>query len=48
MEAIVCQATDLNNAEFTAEAPVRAESIATLSSAEMSYVGGGCLAVIFA
>ena len=47
METTVCQVSEINVAEI-AEVAGREESIATLSSTEMSYVGGGCLAVMFA
>jgi hypothetical protein len=49
MEAFVCQLADANNnAEINAEALIQDDSIGTLSSVEMSFVGGGCLAVQFA
>jgi hypothetical protein len=48
MEATVCQVAAVEIAEIIVEAPVRDESLATLSSTEMSFVGGGCLAVAFA
>jgi hypothetical protein len=48
METIVRQA-EATTAEIIAEAPVQqADSISALSSVEMSFVGGGCLAVVFA
>ena len=43
MDAIVCQAAELAAAEGKAEAQV-----VTLSSTEMSYVGGGLMQVVFA
>jgi hypothetical protein len=46
METIVCQAVEINNVVDVAQ--VSEESISTLSSLEMSFVGGGCLAVQFA
>lgn len=49
METIVRQAAEAKTAEITIEAPVQQDdSISTLSSVEMSFVGGGCLAVVFA
>jgi hypothetical protein len=48
METIVCQAADINVAEISVQAQVAVDSISTLTSAEMSFVGGGCLAVAFA
>ena len=48
MEAFVCQAADANNAEIIAEELVHEDSLSTLTSTEMSFVGGGCLAVAFA
>lgn len=42
MDAIVCQAVETFVAEAQAE-----EQIVTLSSTEMSFVGGGLLAVDF-
>jgi hypothetical protein len=48
METIVCQAAQINAAEAAVEAQVAVESISTLSSAEMSFVGGGSLTVVFA
>jgi hypothetical protein len=47
METIVCQAAEINVAEI-ADVGAADESIATLSITEMSFVGGGCLAVQFA
>ncbi|UCG96263.1 MAG: hypothetical protein JSW31_11590 [Burkholderiales bacterium] len=48
MDAIVCQAAEVNPAEITADAPVQKDSLSTLTSTEMSFVGGGQLAVCFA
>lgn len=48
MEAFVCQAADVKNAEIITEEHVQQDSISTLTSNEMSFVGGGCLAVAFA
>jgi hypothetical protein len=48
METIVCQATEINATEIGTEVQGAVETIATLSSVEMSFVGGGCLAVAFA
>ncbi len=48
MDAIVCQAAEVNTAEIIADAPVQKDSISTLSSTEMSFVGGGQLVVCFA
>ncbi len=42
MDAIVCQAVEIAAVEAKAE-----EQIVTLSSTEMSFVGGGLLAVDF-
>jgi len=42
MDAIVCQAAEIIAAEAQAE-----EQIVTLSSTEMSFIGGGLLAVDF-
>lgn len=46
MEAIVCQAAE--SFQLVADAPANEESITTLTSVEMSFVGGGQLAVQFA
>lgn len=46
MDAIVCQATEIVSAEIAAEAKAKTE-IVTLSSTEMSFVGGGLLVVDF-
>jgi hypothetical protein len=43
MDAIVCQAAEIAAAEAQAE-----EQVVTLSSTEMSYVGGGLMQVVFA
>jgi len=43
MDAIVCQAAEIASAETQAE-----EQVVTLSSTEMSYVGGGLMQVVFA
>jgi len=48
METIVCQAAEINAAEIFANAKEQVEPIFTLSSVEMSFVGGGSLAVAFA
>jgi hypothetical protein len=48
METIVCQAVEINVAEIAAKVETSAESISALSSAEMSFVGGGSLTVVFA
>jgi hypothetical protein len=46
MDAIVCQASEINNAEIAVEAKAKDE-IVTLSNVEMSFVGGGLLGVCF-
>lgn len=43
MDAIVCQAAEIVAAEALTE-----EQVVTLSSTEMSYVGGGLMQVVFA
>ena len=43
MDAIVCQAAEIAAAEIQAE-----ERVLTLTSTEMSYVGGGLMQVVFA
>ena len=43
MDAIVCQAAEIVSADAQAE-----EQVVTLSSTEMSYVGGGLMQVVFA
>jgi hypothetical protein len=43
MDAIVCQAAEIVAAEAQAE-----EQVVTLSSAEMSFIGGGLIQVVFA
>jgi hypothetical protein len=49
MEAFVCQVADAKNTEINAEALIQDDPIiSTLSSVEMSFVGGGGLAVAFA
>lgn len=48
MEAIVCQAAELNTVEATADAQTSPAVISPLTSAEMSYAGGGLMAVCFA
>lgn len=48
METIVCQAAAINVAEIADDVRAADESIATLSVTEMSFVGGGSLAVQFA
>lgn len=47
MDAIVCQAAELINADIAAEAQTKDEIVA-LTSTEMSFVGGGLLGVCFA
>jgi len=48
METIVRQAAEAKAAEIIVEAPVQeVDSISTLSSVEMSFVGGGTLSVQF-
>jgi hypothetical protein len=46
MEAALCQVVEINAAVITAEESAE-QSITTLTSAEMSYAGGGLLAVAF-
>lgn len=46
MDAIVCQAAEIISAEIAAEAKAKDE-IVSLTSAEMSFVGGGLLGVCF-
>jgi hypothetical protein len=48
MEAFVCQAADVNTAEIINDEQVKADSINSLTSAEMSFVGGGLMQVVFA
>ncbi len=48
MEAFVCQAADVNAAEINTDEQVKADSISALTSAEMSFVGGGLMQVVFA
>lgn len=48
MEAFVCQVAEAKNAEISAEALIQDDPISTLSSVEMSFVGGGGFAVAFA
>jgi hypothetical protein len=43
MDAIVCQAAEIVAAEAQTE-----EQVVTLSSTDMSYVGGGLMQVVFA
>jgi len=43
MEATLCQVVEANVSEIAAEE----QSITTLTSAEMSYAGGGLMAVAF-
>ena len=43
MDAIVCQAAELAAAEAKAE-----EQVVTLSSTDMSFIGGGLIQVVFA
>ncbi len=47
MEATLCQVAETNVAEIFAEKSSE-NSITTLTSAEMSFAGGGLLAVAFA
>lgn len=47
MEATVCQAVEVKSLEIAAEEQVKVDSISTLSSADMSFIGGG-LCVSFA
>jgi len=48
METIVRQAAEAQAAEIIAEMPVQQDdSISTLSSVEMSFVGGGSFVVSF-
>jgi len=47
MEATLCQVTEANVAEIAAE-QTSETSINTLTSAEMSFAGGGLMAVMFA
>lgn len=47
MEATVCQAVEVKSLEIAADEPVKVDSISTLSSADMSFIGGG-LCVSFA
>jgi len=48
METIVRQAAESQAAEIVAEMPVQQDNlISTLSSVEMSFVGGGHFAVVF-
>jgi hypothetical protein len=46
MEATLCQVADANVAEIAAEHATE-QSITTLTSAEMSFAGGGLLVVAF-
>lgn len=48
MEAIVCQADAIKNAEISVDVQAQVDSIVTLTSMEMSYVGGGLMQVVFA
>jgi len=49
METIVRQDAEAKTAKIITETPVQQDdSISALSSVEMSFVGGGCLAVVFA
>ena len=43
MDAIVCQAAEVVVAEAQAE-----EQVVTLTSTEMSFIGGGLIQVVFA
>ena len=47
METTVCQAAELIVADTVAESQSTSELLVTLSSTEMSFVGGGCLGVFF-
>lgn len=47
MEATVCQVVEAKAIETAADEQVKVESIATLTSAEMSFIGGGlCVAFV--
>lgn len=48
MEATICQVDAIKNAEVISDAQGQADSINTLTSTEMSFVGGGLLAAMFA
>jgi hypothetical protein len=45
MEAIVCQAAE--SFQLVADAPVKEDAITTLTSVELSFVGGGHMTVAF-
>ena len=47
MEATVCQAVEAKALEIAADEQPKVDSISTLSSTDMSFVGGG-LCVMFA
>lgn len=48
MEAVACQVIETNSVEIADVGQASLELLAPLSSVEMSFVGGGCLAVQFA
>ena len=48
MEATFCQADVIKNSDINAETTGQADSIFTLSSTELSFVGGGHYSVMFA
>jgi hypothetical protein len=48
METTLCQVAEANAAEIAAVEQSPEMSISTLTSAEMSFAGGGLLAVAFA
>jgi hypothetical protein len=48
MEAIVCQVAEAKAVEISVDAQAVADSITLLTSTEMSFVGGGLMAVCFA
>jgi hypothetical protein len=47
MEALICQAVEAKTADSAADEQVKVDSISTLTSTEMSFIGGG-LCVMFA
>jgi hypothetical protein len=48
MEATLCQVAEAHVAEIAAAEQSAEQSISTLTSAEMSFAGGGLLVVAFA
>lgn len=48
MEAFVCQVTDLDTIETLPAERAEADLISTLTSTEMSFVGGGTMVAVFA